>query len=74
MIEMERQKNTQMFVIAILAVAILTMSVGFALYSSTLNITGNANLAKAKWSIVWEKEDSPCSACRSGFLRQQQAP
>ena len=59
MIEMERQKNTQMFVIAILAVAILTMSVGFALYSSTLNITGNANLAKAKWSIVWEKEASP---------------
>lgn len=51
---MEKQKNTQMFVIAILAVAILTMSVGFAAYSATLNINGNVNIAKAKWSIVWD--------------------
>lgn len=51
---MERQKNTQMFVIAILAVAILTMSVGFAAYTATLNISGTANLEKAKWSIVWD--------------------
>lgn len=48
---MEKQKNTQMFVIAILAVALLTMSVGFAGFSQVLNISGTANVKAASWNI-----------------------
>lgn len=51
---MEKQKNTQMFVIAILAVAVLTMSVGFAAFSQTLNIDGNVTVAKSIWSIAFD--------------------
>lgn len=51
---MEKQKNTQMFVIAILAVAVLTMSVGFAAFTQTLNIDGNVTVAKSIWSIAFD--------------------
>lgn len=49
--KMEKQKNTQMFVIAILAVALLTMSVGFAAFSSVLNINGTANVKASSWNV-----------------------
>ena len=48
---MEKKKNTQLFVIAILSVAILVMSVGFASYASTLNINGTATVRANKWSV-----------------------
>jgi len=48
---MEKKKNTQIFVIAILSVAILVMSVGFASYASTLNINGTATVGANKWSV-----------------------
>ena len=51
---MEKQKNTQMFVIAILAVAVLTMSVGFAAFTQILNINGNVTVASSKWSIAFD--------------------
>ena len=41
---MEKQKNTQMFVIAVLAIAVLTMSVGFAAFTQALNINGNVKV------------------------------
>ena len=48
---MEKKKNTQLIIIAILAVAILFMSVGFASYASTLNINGTATVQSNKWSV-----------------------
>lgn len=51
---MEKQKNTQMFVIAILAVAVLTMSVGFAAFSQTLDIDGNVTVASSVWNIAFD--------------------
>lgn len=51
---MEKQKNTQMFVIAILAVAVLTMSVGFAEFSQTLNIDGEVKVASSSWNIQFD--------------------
>ena len=51
---MEKQKNTQMFVIAILAVAVLTMSVGFAAFTQTLNIDGNVTVASSVWNIAFD--------------------
>ena len=51
---MEKRRNGQTVIIAILAVAILFMSVGFALYSQTLRVTGNVQVDAAKWSIHWD--------------------
>ena len=51
---MEKQKNTQMFVIAILAVAVLTMSVGFAAFTQTLNINGSVTVASSVWNIAFD--------------------
>lgn len=48
---MEKKKNTQLIIIAILAVAILFMSVGFAAYASTLTINGTAKVQSNKWSV-----------------------
>ena len=48
---MEKNKNTQILVIAILSFAILFMSVGFATYASTLNINGTATVKANKWSV-----------------------
>ena len=51
---MEKRRNGQTIIIAILAVAILFMSVGFALYSQRLSVTGNVQVDAAKWSIHWD--------------------
>ena len=48
---MEKKKNTQILVIAVLSFAILFMSVGFATYASTLNIAGTATVRANKWSV-----------------------
>ena len=48
---MEKNKNTQILVIAVLSSAILFMSVGFATYASTLNINGTATVKASKWSV-----------------------
>lgn len=52
---MEKQRNTQMLVILVLAVAVLTMSVGFAAYSTTLSINGTANVSAANWDVAFDK-------------------
>lgn len=48
---MEKKRNGQLAVILVLAVAILFMSVGFAAYSTTLNINGTATVKANKWSV-----------------------
>ena len=60
---MERQKHTQTVVIAVLAVAILMMTIGFAAtaYTQTLNIGGtdNTTVKAAKWSVHFDTEKIP---------------
>ena len=48
---MEKRKNGQIAVIAVLAIAIVFMSVGFAVYASTLSINGTATVKANKWSV-----------------------
>ena len=52
---MEKKRNSQTIIIAVLAVAILFMSVGFALFSTTLNINGTVQVEKASWDIHWKE-------------------
>ena len=51
---MRQEKGLQTVVIAVLAVAILVMSVGFAAYSQTLNINGTATFTAAKWDVHFD--------------------
>lgn len=55
---MERQRNTQILVIAVLSIAILTMSIGFAAFTTNLNINGNVNVAGMKWSVHFDTNAS----------------
>lgn len=51
---MEKKRNGQTIIIAVLAVAVLFMSVGFALFSQTLNINGNVQVEPTRWSVHWD--------------------
>lgn len=48
---MDKKRGTQTIIIAILAVAILFMSVGFAIYAQNLDINGTVTVKASKWSI-----------------------
>ena len=48
---MEKKKNTQIMVIAILSIALLFMSAGFAGLATTLNINGTATVKANTWSV-----------------------
>ena len=48
---MNKEKGLQTLIIAVLAIAILIMSVGFAAYSQTLNINGTATVKSANWKV-----------------------
>ena len=53
---MEKKRNSQTIIIAVLAVAVLFMSVGFALFAQTLNINGNVQVEPTKWSVHWKTD------------------
>lgn len=51
---MERSNKFQNILIICLLVAVVAMSVGFATYTTVLNITGTATFSAAKWDIHFE--------------------
>ena len=51
---MRKEKSIQNVTIIVLAVAILVMSVGFALYSSQLTINGTATFKKSMWNVEFD--------------------
>ncbi len=53
---MRQERGLQTVVIGVLAVVILVMSVGFAAYSTTLNINGTATFTAAKWDVHFVPE------------------
>jgi len=48
---MEKNRGTQLIIIACLSAAILFMTVGFAVYASQLTINGTATVSPSKWSV-----------------------
>ena len=48
---MRREKSLQNTVIIILSIAIIAMSIGFATYTSILNINGTATFTAASWDV-----------------------
>lgn len=53
---MKNERNVQNIVIVALAVVIVVMSVGYALYSQTLTINGTATFNKAVWDVHFDTE------------------
>ena len=53
---MRKEKSIQNITIIVLAVAILVMSVGFALYSSQLTINGTATFKKSMWNVEFDTD------------------
>ena len=53
---MRKDNLVQNVVIVVLAVTIMVMSVGYALYTQTLNINGTATFSKAEWSVKFDKD------------------
>ena len=51
---MERKKDSQVVVIAALAIAILFMSVGFALFTQNLQVNGTTTVDAALWDIHFD--------------------
>ncbi len=51
---MRKEKSIQNVTIIVLAVGILVMSVGFALYSSQLTINGTATFKKSLWNVEFD--------------------
>lgn len=51
---MERRKDSQIVVIAALSIAILFMSVGFALFTRNLNVNGTTKVDAATWDIHFD--------------------
>ena len=51
---MEKRKDGQIVAIAALAIAIVFMSVGFAVFAQNLNINGTATVEKAIWDIHFD--------------------
>lgn len=52
---MKKQKQTQLIAIFVLALAVLSMGIGFAAYTQQLNIEGTVTVEKNKWSIHFDK-------------------
>lgn len=48
---MERKNNTQTFVIVMLSIAVVVMSVGFALSDIPLNMTSNTVVKSSSWNV-----------------------
>ena len=48
---MRQEKGLQNIIIVVLSVAVLAMSVGFAVYAQQLNVNGTATFTAAKWDV-----------------------
>ena len=48
---MRQEKGLQNIIIVVLSVAVLAMSVGFAVYAQQLNVNGTATFSKATWDV-----------------------
>lgn len=71
---MEKQKHAQTAIIGVLAVAILVMAVGFALYNAELQIGGTANVTAASWNVHFVTSGDGTYALSSGSVTPSTTP
>ena len=71
-----KKKRIESIIIATLAFAMVAMSVGFAAYSSKLNISGTTTVSANKWSIEYDPSSVALNELRNGqdFVDIQPSP
>lgn len=53
---MERQRGTTVAIVAALIIAVISLGVAFAAFSTTLNINGTATVQASSWDIYWTND------------------
>ena len=53
---MRQEKGLQNIIIVVLSVAVLAMSVGFAVYAQQLTVNGTATFTAAKWDVHFDTD------------------
>lgn len=53
---MEKKNNTQTFVIIMLSVAIVVMSIGFALTDINVTLTGDTTVKSSSWNVHFQED------------------
>lgn len=53
---MEKKGNNQTFVIAMLSIAIVVMSVGFALSDIDISLTGDTTIKSSSWKVQFQED------------------
>ena len=51
---MRRENTMQNVIIALLAITVLAMSIGYAAYTQALNINGTATFSRAQWDVHFD--------------------
>ena len=54
---MANKKKKEIGVLLLLIVAVILMTVGFALYTATLNINGTVTVKGSPWNVHWEENN-----------------
>lgn len=52
---MKKQKQSQFFILALLALVVISTTIGFAAYTQNLNINGTVTVEKSKWSVHFDQ-------------------
>lgn len=53
---MEKQRGTSIAIVAALIIAVVSLGVAFAAFSTTLNINGTATVQASSWDIYWTND------------------
>lgn len=69
---MEKERGTRTLAVVALLVAVVGMTIGFAAFSTTLNIQGTGKVKASKFSVIFSNLDTP--ATRTGSANEVTAP
>ena len=72
---MEKERGAKVIAIVALLIAVVGLTVGYAAYSSTLNINGTANVDPASWKVNFDyKTGTKLTGTTSGHALENTAP
>lgn len=73
---MEKERGAKVIAIVALLIAVVGLTVGYAAYSSTLNINGTANVDPASWKVNFGYKDGTTSltGTKTGHATETTAP
>lgn len=58
---MKKQKQSQFFILALLALVVISTTIGFAALTQNLDVNGTATVQKSKWSVHFDQNSYKAS-------------